>query len=136
MICMKYTCKCSYQNKSCIHPLYGRIFSIYAYATLVMLGESQICLHQNQSLTYAKQIPMRWKANWTFENMVRNGADVRGYLVWSLLDNFEWTSGFTIRFGLYRVDYTTLKRIQRLSATWYKQFILNHKVQASSTSAW
>ncbi|KAM1005103.1 hypothetical protein ACFX2J_005179 [Malus domestica] len=66
---------------------------------------------------------------------MRKGADVRGYLVWSLLDNFEWTSGYTIRFGLYRVDYTTLKRTQRLSAAWYKQFISNHTVQASSTSS-
>jgi beta-glucosidase len=38
------------------------------------------------------------------------GIPVRGYFFWSLLDNFEWTDGFAPRFGLYRVDYTTLER--------------------------
>uniref|UniRef100_A0A251RZN0 Putative glycoside hydrolase family 1 n=1 Tax=Helianthus annuus TaxID=4232 RepID=A0A251RZN0_HELAN len=56
---------------------------------------------------------------------IRKGADVRGYIVWSLLDNFEWSSGYTTRFGLYHVDYTTLKRTPKSSAQWYKQFILN-----------
>ncbi|CAA2998276.1 beta-glucosidase 47-like [Olea europaea var. sylvestris] len=54
---------------------------------------------------------------------IRNGADVRGYFAWSLLDNFEWTSGYTIRFGLHHVDYASLERIPRLSATWYKDFV-------------
>nr|XP_048325734.1 beta-glucosidase 45-like isoform X2 [Ziziphus jujuba var. spinosa] len=62
---------------------------------------------------------------------MRKGADVRGYFVWSLLDNFEWAHGYTIRFGLYHVDYATLKRSRKLSATWYKRFIAEHKVKSS-----
>ncbi|XP_019450630.1 PREDICTED: beta-glucosidase 46-like [Lupinus angustifolius] len=58
---------------------------------------------------------------------VRKGADVRGYLAWSLLDNFEWIYGYTIRYGLHHVDYATQKRTPRLSATWYKQLIAKHK---------
>ncbi|XP_031127069.1 beta-glucosidase 46-like [Ipomoea triloba] len=58
---------------------------------------------------------------------MREGADVRGYFAWSLLDNFEWLYGYTKRFGLYQVDRRTLKRTPKLSATWYKQFIAEQK---------
>ncbi|CAK8564351.1 unnamed protein product [Lathyrus sativus] len=57
---------------------------------------------------------------------IRKGADVRGYFAWSLLDNFEWIYGYTIRYGFHHVDYATLKRTPRLSATWYNQFIANY----------
>jgi len=54
---------------------------------------------------------------------VADGADVRGYHAWSLLDNFEWNEGFTPRFGLVYVDYKTLKRTPKASARWYAQLI-------------
>ncbi|KAL6201001.1 hypothetical protein ACLB2K_024716 [Fragaria x ananassa] len=64
--------------------------------------------------------------------MRTKGADVRGYFVWSLLDNFEWTSGYTVQFGLHHVDLITLKRTPRLSADWYRQFIVNNTLQILS----
>lgn len=67
------------------------------------------------------------------ETMRTKGADVRGYFVWSLLDNFEWTSGYTLQFGLHHVDYDTLKRTPRLSAAWYRQVIANHTLKILST---
>jgi beta-glucosidase len=52
------------------------------------------------------------------------GADVRGYLPWSLLDDFEWSSGFTSRLGLYYVDQNRhLKRYARASALWFKDIL-------------
>jgi len=51
------------------------------------------------------------------------GADVRGYFVWSLLDNFEWNAGYGQRFGLVRVDYETLQRTPKTSAHWYANMI-------------
>jgi beta-glucosidase len=51
------------------------------------------------------------------------GVPVRGYFVWSLLDNFEWLEGYSIRFGLHHVDYQTLKRTPKLSASFYKKLI-------------
>ena len=53
---------------------------------------------------------------------IDRGVDVRGYFVWSLLDNFEWASGYSKRFGLYYVDYPTQKRILKHSGLWYKDF--------------
>jgi beta-glucosidase len=54
---------------------------------------------------------------------ISEGMDVRGYFVWSLLDNFEWTEGYTQRFGIVYVDYPTQQRIVKDSATWYKEVI-------------
>jgi beta-glucosidase len=51
------------------------------------------------------------------------GVDVRGYFVWSLLDNFEWGGGYSKRFGLIHVDYETQRRTPKLSAAWYREVI-------------
>ncbi len=54
---------------------------------------------------------------------VDEGAPLRGYFVWSLLDNFEWALGYTLRYGIVRVDYQTQTRTPKQSAHWYRNFI-------------
>ena len=51
------------------------------------------------------------------------GADVRGYFAWSLMDNFEWAYGYDKRFGIVRVDYETQQRTLKQSAQWYRDLI-------------
>lgn len=54
---------------------------------------------------------------------IARGVDLRGYLVWSLLDNFEWAEGYRKRFGIVHVDYRTQRRTPKASARWYHQVI-------------
>jgi beta-glucosidase len=56
-------------------------------------------------------------------NAIEQGANVHGYFVWSLLDNLEWSLGFTKRFGIVHVDFDTLERTPKKSAAFYKEVI-------------
>ena len=57
------------------------------------------------------------------DQAIRKGVDIRGYFAWSLMDNFEWSEGYKMRFGIVYVDYKTLKRIPKRSALWFKEFL-------------
>jgi beta-glucosidase len=54
---------------------------------------------------------------------ISRGVDLRGYFVWSLMDNFEWAEGYAKRFGIVHVDYTTQQRVLKDSARWYQGVI-------------
>ncbi|ESR45075.1 hypothetical protein CICLE_v10004010mg [Citrus x clementina] len=54
---------------------------------------------------------------------VDDGANLIGYFAWSLLDNFEWLSGYTSRFGIVYVDYDNLKRYPKMSAYWFQKLL-------------
>jgi beta-glucosidase/6-phospho-beta-glucosidase/beta-galactosidase len=54
----------------------------------------------------------------------RDGSNVKGYFVWSFLDSWEWNFGYSLKFGLYHVDFKdSLKRSPKESALWYKKFL-------------
>ncbi|MCK4515797.1 MAG: family 1 glycosylhydrolase, partial [Spirochaetaceae bacterium] len=57
-----------------------------------------------------------WKA-------IQDGVNLRGYYLWSFMDNFEWGFGYSKRFGIVRVDYKTLRRTMKASAVWYRDVI-------------
>jgi len=54
---------------------------------------------------------------------IADGVPVRGYFLWSLLDNFEWAFGYSRRFGIVYVDFETLERVPKDSFAWYRDFI-------------
>jgi beta-glucosidase len=60
------------------------------------------------------------------ELAVGQGVDVRGYYVWSLLDNFEWEHGYDSRFGIVAVDFANQRRVPKRSALWYRDLIAEH----------
>ena len=57
---------------------------------------------------------------------IQAGCDIRGYMVWSLLDNLEWSLGFSKRFGVVHVNYGTQERTPKDSARWYSKVIVTH----------
>jgi beta-glucosidase len=63
---------------------------------------------------------MHFESGW---QAIQTGINLKGYYVWSLMDNFEWSQGYSPRFGLVRVDYDTLARIPKKSFYWYQNII-------------
>ena len=59
-------------------------------------------------------------------------ADVRGYYVWSLLDNFEWAFGYSKRFGIVWTDYETLERIPKASARFFAEVVRRNGVEVET----
>lgn len=60
------------------------------------------------------------------QQAMNKGVDIRGYFVWSFMDNFEWTNGYAPRFGLVYVDYANqCRRIPKDSLKWFSELIKN-----------
>jgi beta-glucosidase len=57
------------------------------------------------------------------DSAIDEGVDLRGYFVWTLMDNFEWTLGYSARFGIVYVHYPTQERIPKDSARWYSEVV-------------
>jgi beta-glucosidase len=62
------------------------------------------------------------------------GVRMAGYMVWSLLDNFEWASGYEKRFGIVHVDYPTQQRMMKDSAHWYRTFLQRQRAKHAATA--
>jgi beta-glucosidase len=68
----------------------------------------------------------------TLAQALAQGVPLRGYFVWSLLDNFEWAEGYSKRFGIVYIDYPTQRRIVKDSGRWYADFIASQRRQKAS----
>ena len=64
---------------------------------------------------------------------IADGVDLRGYFAWSLMDNFEWASGYQFRFGLVHIDRETLARTPKRSALWYSDVVRSNALPSGPT---
>ncbi|KAK9150027.1 hypothetical protein Syun_008336 [Stephania yunnanensis] len=80
----------------------------------------------NELLNDYKRIEFHKSYLSSLARAIKDGANVRGYFAWSFMDNFEWQCGYSFRFGLHYVDYTTLKRTPKLSVSWFRNFLMEN----------
>lgn len=76
-------------------------------------------LEDDDRIAYLKEV-LKWLAK-----AIEDGIDIRGYYLWSLLDNFEWNVGTFMRYGIHYTDFETLERTPKKSAFWYRDVIAN-----------
>ncbi len=81
-------------------------------------------LHDQERIEYIKGVLI------PLHQAIRDGIDVRGYYLWSLMDNFEWSAGYEARYGIFYTDYKTQERIPKDSAKWYRQVIADNGFEA------
>lgn len=88
-----------------------------AFADTLEEGQGQPAVHDPDRLNYLRDhFGAALKAS-------REGVPIKGYFVWSFMDNFEWAYGFSKRFGIVYVDYPTQRRIVKDSGRWYQRFL-------------
>ncbi|CAL1391182.1 unnamed protein product [Linum trigynum] len=97
---------------------------------LIYITENGVDEASNEDLSLEQALADETRINYYQQHLaslnkaIKKGADVKGYFAWSLLDNFEWASGYTVRFGINYVDYKLgLKRYPKHSAHWFKNFL-------------
>lgn len=107
-----------------LHPRgFRRVLKFVArYALPIYVTENGIADHRDQLRSAYLLDHLR-----EISRACEKGVDVRGYYHWSLLDNFEWIKGFAPRFGLYKVDYSTMERKRTASADFYNKIIQAHR---------
>lgn len=107
----------------------GRRYGLPIYVTENGAGGDEKLDSSSKVLDYERIAYLKLYTE-ALSEAVRKGADVRGYFVWSLLDNFEWGAGYANRFGLVYVDYPTQRRVPKASALWYRQLIKEEALRA------
>ena len=106
---------------------YGVKFLYERYKLPLYITENGMSCHDDVSLDGRVHDPNRQNFLDLYISALQrandDGADVRGYFLWTFLDNFEWDKGYTERFGIVYVDFKTQKRIVKDSAFWYQKII-------------
>lgn len=105
--------------------LYRLLGRLARYRRPVVVTENGIAARDDDDEQRVRYIRTHVEA---VERAIRDGVPVRGYLYWTLMDNFEWAEGFTARFGLVETDFATLERRPRPSAVEFAR--LGERMQA------
>ena len=108
-----------------IYPegLYHVLKSLKKYNLPVIITENGLADFRDKYRADFIRDHLKW-----IHKAIQEGVDVQGYFYWSLLDNFEWESGYWPRFGLVEMDYKTLERKTRPSAKVYAEICKNNKI--------
>ena len=88
--------------------------------------------HADGTVTDPRRIRYLYGYLQRLHRAIHAGSDVRGYFVWSFLDNFEWAHGFSKRFGLVYVDYETQRRTVKASGRWYERLCRTGRLEGPS----
>ena len=106
---------------------WGPRFLYERYRTPILITENGMSCHDAVSLDGQVHDPNRidYLSRYlaAYRRAAHDGVNAAGYFAWSLMDNYEWSLGYTQRFGLVYVDYQTLRRIPKDSARWYAETI-------------
>ncbi|CAN1131487.1 Beta-glucosidase 17 [Linum perenne] len=112
------------------------------YNVPVFLTENGVADLTNNSLPLNDALDDKLRIKFHFLHIkfllesVKAGVDVRGYTLWSLLDNFEWELGYTVRFGITFIDFQNdLKRYPKRSALWFRNFLQKQQNANSAATA-
>ncbi|PON81175.1 Glycoside hydrolase [Trema orientale] len=100
---------------------------------LIYITENGVDEFNNPKLSIEQALQDNQRIDYHFRHLqylqkaIKARVNVKGYFAWSLLDNFEWASGYTVRFGINFVDYKNgQKRYPKLSAHWFRSFLKKH----------
>ncbi|KAE9593294.1 putative beta-glucosidase [Lupinus albus] len=97
---------------------------------LIYITENGVEEYNDPTLSLEESLMDTYRIDYYYRHLyyilaaIKDGVKVKGYFAWSLLDNFEWVSGYSVRFGINFVDYNdNLKRHSKLSAHWFRNFL-------------
>jgi beta-glucosidase len=111
-----------YEMLTRLHREYAvpRIYLVENGSAFPDVVEDDGSVHDPRRINYLREHLLQVHA------AVTQGVPLAGYSVWSLMDNFEWSLGYSMRFGIIHIDYATQKRTIKDSGYWYRNVIANH----------
>lgn len=123
-----------------MHDILMRIHDQYPLCPAIYVTENGIGLKEslpegadsNTIIDDPKRIDYLEKYFKAIAEAINDGANVKGYFMWSLQDQFSWTNGYSKRYGLFFVDFPTQKRYVKKSAFWFKKLSETHEIPEES----